>query len=169
MAIMFDPDNKIIALDTFNHTASQIWSRWVDWVAISDNSKYPVAMTQLGGVAPVALYIFLENGWRVRPKEADGQTIIEGNLLVQGGGNPVVPTIGAYATQVFLETPLSAQAIEVGTSGLTLQESNSLLAIKTKTDSLVFTKPGEVDVNVQSMNGAEVLGNGTSADKWRGE
>ena len=33
-------------------------------------------------------------------------------------------------------------------------------AIKAKTDSLTFTKSGEVDANVQSINGAEITGDG---------
>ena len=86
MAIAFDPANKIITLDTFNVSASQIWSRWVDWVVLSDNSKYLPAFSQIGGVAPIALYIYLENGWKIRPQEVDGLTTITGNLLVQGGG-----------------------------------------------------------------------------------
>lgn len=42
-------------------------------------------------------------------------------------------------------------------------------AIKAKTDSLTFTVAGQVDANAESMNGAEILGNGTSGDLWRGE
>lgn len=41
-------------------------------------------------------------------------------------------------------------------------------AIKAKTDSLTFTVAGQVDANVESMNTAELLGSGTSGDKWRG-
>lgn len=42
-------------------------------------------------------------------------------------------------------------------------------AIKAKTDSLTFTVSGQVDANAESMNGAEILGNGTSGNLWRGE
>jgi hypothetical protein len=41
-------------------------------------------------------------------------------------------------------------------------------AIKSKTDALTLSIDGEVDANVESMNGAEVCGDGTSGDKWRG-
>jgi len=95
----------------------------VDWVATSDNAKYLPAFSQLGGVAPVALYITLENGWKVRPMEAAGQTTVTGNLLVAGGGSPFVATVGTFASQVVLESPLSAQAIKVNTgSGVTAQD-----------------------------------------------
>jgi hypothetical protein len=72
----------------------------------------------------------------------------------------------------------SAPAVVVSTGGsaLTPTESAHLLglnttdvpAIKAKTDALTFTVAGQVDANVQSMNNAEVLGNGTSGNKWRG-
>jgi len=136
MAITFDTVSKIVTLDTFNTSASEIWSRWVDWSTSTDNLKYFPAFSQIGGVAPVALYIYLENGWKVRPQEADGLTIVTGNLLVQGGGNPFVPTIGNYASQVFLETPIAAQAIEVTSgSGLSTEEHNKLMATAEETNA----------------------------------
>jgi len=115
MAISFTASTKIIQLDSFTVSASEIWSRWIDWVATSDNAKYLPAFSQLGGVAPVALYIFCENGWKVRPQESDGITTITGNLLVQGGGSPIAATVGSFQVLVNLETPVSAQAIEVNT------------------------------------------------------
>jgi len=121
MSILFNAAEKVITLDSFSVSASEIWSRWIDWSATGDNSKYLAAMSQVGGVAPIALYLYLENGWKVRPAEADGLTTVSGNLLVQGGGNPFLPTVGAYASQVFLETPVAAQAIAVG-SGVTPQD-----------------------------------------------
>jgi hypothetical protein len=126
MAITFDPTTKIIQLDTFAVSASEIWTDWVDWVVLSDNSKYPPAFSQIGGVAPVALYLYLENGWRVRPQEANGVTTITGNLLVQGGGSPVVPTIGTFQVLVNLETPIAAQALSVNSGTQTIDTSKLL-------------------------------------------
>ena len=45
-------------------------------------------------------------------------------------------------------------------------EAIKTAAIKAKTDSLTFTKAGEVDANVQSINGTGVAGTGTSGDEW---
>lgn len=42
-------------------------------------------------------------------------------------------------------------------------------SIKAKTDQLTFTVSGQVDANAESINGAEILGNGTSGNLWRGE
>jgi hypothetical protein len=41
-------------------------------------------------------------------------------------------------------------------------------AVKSKTDSLNFNLSGQVDANTRSMNGAAVIGNGTSGNRWRG-
>ncbi len=153
--ITFDPINKIITLDSFNVSASQIWSRWIDWFADSDNFKYLPAMSQIGGVAPVALYLYLENGWTVRPMEDNGLTIVTGNLLVQGGGNPFIPTIGNYSSQIFLETPISAQAIEVHSgSGLSQSEHDKLFELDTNS------------VNIKKVNDIDVDGTGTDTDPW---
>jgi len=128
MAITFDATNKVITLDSFLVSASEIWSRWIDWFVVSDNLKHLPAMSQIGGVAPVALYLYLDNGWKVRPQESSGQTTVTGNLLVTGGGNPFIPTVGAFDSQVFLETPVAAQAIEVTSgSGLSTEEHNKLM------------------------------------------
>lgn len=43
-----------------------------------------------------------------------------------------------------------------------------LAAVKAKTDQLTFTVAGQVDANAESMNGAEILGNGSSGNLWRG-
>ena len=140
MAIQFDTANKIILLDSLNVSASFIWSRWVDWIALGDNIKYFHAFSQVGGVAPIALYLYLENGWKVRPMEANGITTISGNLLVQGGGSPIVSTIGNFNMLVNMETPISAQAIEVTSgSGLSTEEHNKLLSIPTAIETATAT------------------------------
>ena len=115
MAITFDPVSKIIQLDRFNVSERELWTAYVDWSLLSDNLKYGVGMTQLGGFVPIALYTFLELGWTIRPQEADGITKITGNLLVQGGGNPIAPTLGNFNILVNMETPVKAVALEVST------------------------------------------------------
>ena len=113
MAIAFDPINKIIQLDRSEVSEKELWTAFVNWSVLSDNLKYGVGMTQLGGVEPIALYIFLQLGWVIRPQEVDGITTISGNLLVQGGGSPITPTIGNFNILVNMETPVKAVAIEV--------------------------------------------------------
>lgn len=119
MATVFDPATKRIILDTTLVTASELWIAWIDWVASSDNSKYLPAFKQvggdlLGGGLAIPPYIFLLNGWRVRPQEADHDLVITGNLFVEGGGTPVVRTLGPYQVNVNYTVPVQAQAIVTG-------------------------------------------------------
>ena len=121
MAIVFDPSSNRIILDTTAVTSAQIWIAWIDWVATSDNSKYLPAMKQVGGDElgsglAIPPYIFLLNGWRVRPMEASHTLVLTGNLFVDGGGVPIVPTIGNYNVSAQFTVPVQAQAILVGGS-----------------------------------------------------
>ena len=119
MPITFDSANKRIVLDSASVSASELWSRWSDWVVLSDNSKYLPAFTQVGGddlgsgllIPP---YIFLQNGWRVRPMESNHTLIITGNLFVLGGGIPVVQTLGTFNVFAQFTVPVQAQALAVG-------------------------------------------------------
>lgn len=128
MATTFDPIAKRIILDTTAITAGEIWIAWIDWVAASDNSKYLPALKQVGGDElgsglAIPPYIFLLNGWRVRPMEANHTLIITGNLFVDGGGIPLVQTLGTYNVSAQFTVPVQAQAILTGgTSGPTATE-----------------------------------------------
>ena len=124
MAIIFDAATSRIILDSTGVTASEIWSRWVDWQALSDNSKYPSAFTQVGGDNLgsglfIPLYFFLQNGWRVRPMESNHALIITGNLFVAGGGVPVVNTLGTFNVSTQYTVPVQAQAVSTGSPGAT--------------------------------------------------
>ncbi len=133
MAITFDPTTQIIQLDSHTVSERELWTAMVDWAVLSDNLKYGVIMTQLGGFEPIALYIYLEQGWKIRPMEEHGITTITGNILVQGGGNPIAPTIGNYNILVNMETPVKASAIEVTSgSGLSTEEHNKLMNFPNK-------------------------------------
>lgn len=124
MATSFDPVNRRIILDTASISAEQIWTDWVDWSALSDNSKWPPAFLQIGGDSLgsglfIPVYMFLLNGWRVRPMEANHSLIITGNLFVDGGGVPVVNTLGAFNVSTQYTVPVQAQGISTGGSTVT--------------------------------------------------
>ena len=130
--ITFDPLTKIIQLDSHSVSEKELWTSFINWSVLSDNLKYGIGMTQLGGFEPIALYIYLELGWKIRPLESDGITTVTGNILVQGGGSPIVPTLGNFNILVNRETPVKAVAIEVNSgSGLTQEEHDKLLDIPT--------------------------------------
>ena len=123
MAIAFDGASKRIILDTASVSASQLWSAWVDWLdSDSDNSKWPSAMAQvggddLGGGLLIPPYIFLLNGWRVRPMEANHLLVLSGNLFVEGGGQPVVQTLGSFNVSVQYTVPVQAQGYSTSGGG----------------------------------------------------
>ena len=73
----FDGANKRIILSSATTSASEIWSEWIKWLSADTlNTKWLPAMKQVGGddlgsgllIPP---YIFLLNGWRIRPMEAN--------------------------------------------------------------------------------------------------
>jgi phage baseplate assembly protein W len=73
--------------------------------------------------------------------------------------NSVLTAVGDVPTNAELATAL-------GTADDAVLAQIAL--VKAKTDSLTFTVAGQVDANALSMNDTEILGAGTSGDKWRG-
>lgn len=123
MAITFDGSTKRIILDSASVSAEQIWSAWVTWLNDDPlNWKWPVAFNQVGGDdlgsgLYIPIYLFLKNGWRVRPMESNHLLVVTGNLFVDGGGQPVVQTLGSYNVSVQYTVPVQAQAYDSGGGG----------------------------------------------------
>ena len=133
----FDGASKRVILNSTSVTASEIWSRYMDWLAAdSNNAKWGLAMTQIGGDdlgsgLYVPIYVFLQNGWRVRPMESSHQLMITGNLFVAEGGSPLVNTLGNYNVIAQYTVPVQAQAMATsgGTGGLTSEQATQLSRI----------------------------------------
>lgn len=159
MAITFDPTNKRIVLDSSYVNTGQIYSRWKEWVRTSDNAKYLPAFRviggdPLGGDLYVSLYLFLQNGWRIRPMESNHTLVLEGNISVDGGGDPVVQTLGSFNVLVQYTVPERAQAI--ATSGASSGPTASAIAAAVraelaaelaKIEELTFTTANKVDAS----------------------
>ncbi len=134
MAITIDGASKRIILDSASVTAAQIWSAWVDWH--TDNRQWPIAFQLVGGIALggglfIPPYFFLLSGWRVRPMEANQNLTITGNLFVEGGGVPVVSTLGTYQVNVNYTVPVQAQGISTsGATGPTAAEITAQIRIE---------------------------------------
>lgn len=122
MPITFDASTKRIILDTTSVSATEIYSRWCDWAATSDNAKHGLVIRQvgsddLGGGLSIPPYFFLQGLWRVRPMESDHTLTLTGNLFVEGGGDPVVRTIGDFNVLVKNVVPVQAQGISTSGGG----------------------------------------------------
>jgi len=164
VAIAIDGATKRIVLDSASVTAAEIWSRWVDWHA--SNPEWLLAFRQvggddLGGGLSIPPYYFLLNGWRVRPMESAHNLTITGNLFVDGGGVPVVSTLGTYQVNVNYTVPVQAQGISTtGGSGATPSEiADEIMARLGATF---------IPVDAKKMNGATIAGTGQPGDLWRG-
>jgi hypothetical protein len=125
MPITFDPAARRIILDSASVTATELYSRSADWLAQGDNAKYGAVFRQvggddLGGGLSIPPYFFLQGAWRVRPMEASHTLDLVGNLFVEGGGDPVVSTLGDFRVLVKNTVPVQAQGVATsGTSGPT--------------------------------------------------
>lgn len=138
MAYSFNWTSKTITLSSWTTTmwVRDLWSRWVEWFLTSDNSKYPVAFAQVwwndidvsaGTFIPI--YAFLQNGWKVKPQEANHTlNVNDGILLVEWGWDPFTNTIGSYIVRINYSQPV--QAITVATWGgggwLTTEQATQL-------------------------------------------
>ncbi len=148
MAITLDGATRRIILDSASVSAAQIWSAWVDWHEA--NQQWPLAFQLVGGNALggglfIPPYFFLMNGWRVRPMEASHNLTITGNLFVDGGGVPVVPTLGTFQVNVNYTVPVQAQGIATsGSTGPTASE----IAAAVRAD--IAAELARIDANVSS-------------------
>ena len=148
MAITLDGSTKRIILDSASVSAAQIWSAWLDWHEA--NQQWPLAFQLVGGNALggglfIPPYFFLMNGWRVRPMEASHNLTITGNLFVDGGGVPVVGTLGTYQVNVNYTVPVQAQGIATsGSTGPTASE----IAAAVRAD--IAAELARIDANVSS-------------------
>jgi len=163
MSVTFDAANKRIVVNpgVTSVTAQALYSRWKEWAQA--NSQYDAAFRvvggdPIGGGLFVASYFFLINGWRVRPFEGNHTLVIDGNLVVvDGGGVPVVPTLGSFNVSTQFTVPVQAQGI--ATSGSTGPTEAQIAAAVWG----YITR----NVNVTHMNGAQVVGTGAEGDAWR--
>lgn len=127
MAITLDGPTRRIILDSASVSAAEIWSAWVDWH--KDNKQWPLAFAQVGGDSLgsglyIPPYFFLLNNWRVRPMEQNHNLVITGNLFVEGGGVPLVNTLGVYQINANYTVPVQAQGIATsGSTGPTAAET----------------------------------------------
>lgn len=146
MSVTFDGANRLIIPNgppvngVISISAIDIYSWWKEWVLVADNAKWAEAFRVVGGdplTAQVTLspYFFLLNGWRIRPYEGNHTFEIDGAIVVDGGGEPVIPTLGAYNVVVRMVLPMESQTqthtdltVPDGVeSGVTMQQALRIL------------------------------------------
>lgn len=168
--MFFDGVNKLIILSTASLDLAVLWSSWKDWL-LAGNTGFALALDTVGGepIDPssgtlVPLFLFIKNGWKIRPMESDHSlTVTGGSLVVDGGGDPFVSTLGGYTVRIRYQQPV--QAIGYSTTGSiapTVNEITSAIMLALQNASPL------IPVDTKRMNGALVHGSGIEADKWRG-
>jgi hypothetical protein len=167
--MVFNGPTKLIVLSSSTLDLQALWSAWKDWL-LAGNAQYALAMNTVGGepIDPsagtmVPLYLFLLNGWKLRPMEADHTLNVSGGtLLVEGGGDPFVSTLGDFTVRIRYQQPVQAIGYSTsGSSGVTPSVSEIAEAV------VAALSATAIPVNVKSIRGAPVVGSGTSADPWR--
>lgn len=140
--ITFNGTTKRIICDagTTSISVPGIYSMWVDWALTDDNLQYLAAFSELGGNTidsgagtKVPVYGFLINGWRISPDEANHTLAVTGGIiLVDGGGDPFVDTVGDYTVRINYQQPVQAIVVSVST-GSGLSEAQNTQLMKTLT------------------------------------
>lgn len=124
--ITFNGATKLIVLSaTTALDVQDLWSRWVDWVATDDNSKFLPAFRSVGGdtIDSVAgtyipVYTFMLNGWKIRPQESSHTLRVHnGILLTDDSSDPFVNTVGSFVVRINYQQPVQAIAVDMGGGG----------------------------------------------------
>lgn len=120
--ITFDGVNKVITLESgvTEVEAIDIYSRWKEWVAISDNAKFDPAFRTVGGdplssIINAGSYFFLRNdlGWRIKPPEEDITVLFAGNLAIEDTTQTsFIPTTGPFTATVLGLQPITQGVTE---------------------------------------------------------
>lgn len=169
MAYTFDgPNKRIIISAQTSMGVRDVYSRWAEWFATGDNAKYLPAFDIVGGQTidasagtSVPIYAYLTNGWRVRPQESSHTlNVFDGVLLVDGGGDPFVNTLGSFVVRVNYQQPV--QAITVATGG-----GGGPTAAEIAAEVLATLQATAIPVNITQVRGQVVNGSGVEADPWR--
>lgn len=137
MGFIFNGSTKTIILSTGTTQISvrDLWSRWVDWWLSFDNSKYLKAMDFVGGNdidisegTKIPIYLFLQNGWKIKPQESNHTLNVgDGILLVDGGGDPFINTNGSFVVRINYQQPVQAISFNTGSGG-----GNTLTAVEVR-------------------------------------
>ena len=170
MAIIFDPSVKRIILDSTTVSVVELYSRSCDWLALDDNAKYGAIFRQVGGddlgsglyIPP---YAFLQGSWRIRPMEADHTLTITGNLFVEGGGIPVVRTVGPYQVNVNYTVPVQAQSFATGGSNLSQADIDNIVETIWNTMKADSGVPGSYGEHLKTLQNTDLSTVNTKIDQ----
>jgi hypothetical protein len=93
-------------------------------------------------------------------------TVVDGVKLKTDGlpPDPADASVVAAATDAII----AAIATRLAAASYEAPDNTGIAAIKTQTDKMMFTVANKLDVNMLYVNGVQVIGAGTAANRWRG-
>ena len=110
----------------------------LDWIVEDASNKhtFPFLNGSIGGQTidagegtAIPAYIFLQDGWRIRPDEADHTLKVTGGIiLVQGGGDPFVDTLGAFTVRINYQQPVQGIAFASSAVAQTIRDAFNLIS-----------------------------------------
>jgi hypothetical protein len=154
MAFSFNGAAKLISLSpsTTSLSVRDLWSRWNDWLAVGDNSKYAPAFDTVGGNAidaaagtSIPIYCFMLNGWKIRPQEADHTlTVSDGVLLTNDGSDPFINPSGSFVVRIRYQQPVQAIAFATGGGTAPTAEQNAAAVWSHNNGAMLVARLAEV-------------------------
>lgn len=148
--MIFDGTNRRIILEASDGgdiPAVDIYSRWKEWVYSFVGAPYPEAFVNVGnqelesGIY-AGTYFFLNrtDGWLIRPREANHQLKIRGNVYPDIVGDILTaPTLSAYNVTVTFARSNNSETVATGSSVLTPLQEAQLANASGNTDTLLGT------------------------------
>lgn len=176
--VSFNGTDKLIVVTEVPNVSGEItldaqidiYSDWKEWVLTAENTKYLEAIRTTAGdpiseESIISPYFFLLNGWRIRPYEETHRMILEGNLFLDGGGNPFIPTLGPYNVIAELRTTVNAVTTVVSASGAAPDAvANAVwdkMAVEHLTPGTMGYLINDIANNVDDLYTARIVAKGT--------
>lgn len=155
-------------------TAQEIYSRWSDWLLLSDNLKYLPAFDSSGGAAAgtgttdIVYTLLTYNGWLICPNttESSVRVVITGDLYPDISANPMFgydEVVAGGHTHVEQRVTTSARVVATGGSAVLPGDITDIAAAV-----LAAAQAAPIHADSKKLNGSTVIGDGTSGDAWRG-
>lgn len=157
MAFTFNGAAKTITHSGGTLSVAEMWSRYVDWLAVADNSKWGDLLTTVGrDENDIPLYVFLEPGVTIVIADNSAPSpVVDGVLKTRSGGDP----FGGAVVNARLREP--GIAIGYSTSGSVGPSAESIAAA-----ILAAAQITPIYSDLRKVKGQIVTGSGTEADPW---
>ena len=130
----FDGTNKLIYIDAGTTTmpASTLYTEWLAWSLLPDNTIYPVAVSKLAGENLgygqfQSDYYKIMNGWKLVPYDGNYTLVVSGNLFGDAGA----PIFNLATGNIIIIMQSTSNSVTPGPLGLSEVEHNHLMSLNT--------------------------------------